>query len=671
MINNDFNESIYNEWKEYINSENYNNQIVRPEIAESWKRCRRANVDPYGGVCNHILKGIELENLLENHEELIEVSRPFLYKLYKFFKNSGFYVVLLNSEGYILDFFGDTVMEEEASNINFMKGACWKEEYVGSTTMGIILHHKKPIQMTGAEHYCKKSHNFTCSGAPILDKAGKLIGIVNVSGPSYSVHKHTLGMVVAAVEAIQHLLTIRQKNRELQAINERMINIFHKVSEAIIIYDDNKKIEMMNPAAEEILGKDFALGKSMDEIIKGNHYAKRVLTSDSEFHDIEISLKTSNGMAECLISGVPIKDDEDGFTGMVTVIRPMDKIQKLVTKYGSHRAQMNFEDIIGESTKIKEVMNIALKASENEATVLLEGESGTGKEVFAQAIHNQSRRRKGPFVCVNCGAIPRELVGSELFGYIEGAFTGAVRGGRSGKFEQASQGTIFLDEIGDMPLEQQVSLLRVIQERKVIRIGDNKEIPVDVRVICASNKSLYNEVERGNFRQDLYYRLNVISIKIPPLREREKDIELLFRYFVNAIGRKSGYVIKTIDPHIFPHLFKYPWPGNVRELQNIVERMMSINNSDILTIENLPEEIFCNKDMNANKNKSLDHLIETKEVSIDEVRLKKKANLEEEERMLIEKKLLDFGGNITQVAHAMGVSRNTVYRKLKKYGIKI
>lgn len=663
-----FNESIYDAWKAFIQTGSLNHQVVRPEIAESWKRCKRMNVDPYGGVCNHILTGEGLEHLLKNNEELIRVSRPFLYNLYKFFKNSGFFVLLLDAEGYILDFFGDKIMEEEAANIHFMKGACWKEEYVGSTTMGVILHHREPLQMTGSEHYCKKSHNWTCSAAPIFDESEEMIGIVNVSGPCNEAHKHTLGMVVAAVEAIQHLLTIRKKNRELQVINERMINIFNTVSEAIIIVDSHKKIEMMNPVAEKILGKDFALGKPVNEIIQGS-YSKRIILNELEFYDKESVLKTSTGKVECLITGVPIKDESHS-DGMAIVIRPMDKIQKLVKRFGNHQARLDFSDIIGGSTKIKDIIQVASRASEIEGTVLLEGESGTGKEIFAQAIHNRSRRRKGPFVAVNCGAIPRELVGSELFGYVEGAFTGAFRGGRPGKFELASHGTIFLDEIGDMPLEQQVSLLRVLQERKVIRVGDNKEIPVDVRVICASNKNLFNEVERGNFRQDLYYRLNVISIKIPPLRERGEDIELLFRYFVNAMGEKSGCKIKEIDPLIFYYFSQYHWPGNVRELQNVAERMMSISNSPILSLKNVPEEICKGTNIKA-KNTSITKGKIPDNVPVEEMRKKKKQLVEEKERTMIQELLMEYNGNISQVSKTLGVSRNTVYRKLRKYEIKI
>ena len=212
----------------------------------------------------------------------------------------------------------------------------------------------------------------------------------------------------------------------------------------------------------------------------------------------------------------------------------MENIHLLVNRFSGARANYTFKDIVTNSPSMEEAIHLAKMAAVSMSNVLLEGESGTGKEVFAQAIHSESQRRNGPFVAVNCGAIPRELIGSELFGYTEGAFTGARKGGKLGKFELATGGTLFLDEIGDMPLEQQVSLLRVLQEKNITRIGDSRIIPVDVRVICATNKNLWQEVEAGNFRADLYYRLNVINITIPPSGSGRK-ILFLFDYFLSKI----------------------------------------------------------------------------------------------------------------------------------------
>ena len=295
----------------------------------------------------------------------------------------------------------------------------------------------------------------------------------------------------------------------------------------------------------------------------------------------------------------------------------------------------------------------------------MEGESGTGKEVVAQAIHNRSTYRKGPFVAVNCGAIPRELIGSELFGYAEGAFTGAKRGGRPGKFELSSGGTLFLDEIGDMPLEQQVALLRVLQDKKITRIGDDKIIPVDFRVVCATNKTLLEEIEKGNFRQDLYYRVNVVTITIPPLRNHPEDIPALFDHFMKVIEGEWGCKSIDVDPQVMECLKQYSWPGNARELQNVVERLINMAEGGSIRVEHLPPSIY---------RPSMDRLFQQPSsiARTDRVyseREKRKHLIAESEYQEIINLLVKYGGNISEVAKEMEVSRNTVYRKMRLFNI--
>lgn len=659
--------SIQREWERFIRTGVCDKTAIRKEVAESWERCRTAGIDPHGGVCGNVLEGKDLDKLLDDNKELIEISKPILNSLYSFLEGSGYYIVLANADIYVVDFFGDPKMEKEAARIKYMKGACWREEYVGSTTLGIMPHVLAPLQMAGAEHYCSMSHAFTCSAAPIIGEAGDFLGLVNVSGPMKDVHKHTLGMVVAATEAIQHSRVIIQKNRQLENNNKYMTNILKTVSEAIIVYDDKKRIKLVNPAAAGIIGTDVKEGAKIDTVIKVTR--EHNIFNASEYHDIECTLSAKGGKKSCLVSGMPII--ENCFvTGTVAVIRPIETVHKLINKYGNTQARIQLEDIVGESAKIKKIFKMARQAASTDGNILLQGESGTGKDVFSQAIHNLSKRRDGPFVAVNCGAIPRDLVGSELFGYTEGAFTGAARGGRPGKFELASKGTIFLDEIGDMPLEQQVNLLRVLQERRVIRIGGSGEIPVDVRVICASNKSLKEEMERGNFREDLFYRLNVISINIPPLRERKEDIEYLFRHFVSSIGENAGYGVKEINPEIFRYLRNYGWPGNVRELQNVVERMMSFSLTNTLSEEDLPEDILYYFGAEPDETSSPGSPPERAgAVSLDRIRAQTRRRGENAERQIIQKTLLEHSGNVSRAAQAMGLSRNTLYRKMKGYGI--
>ncbi|MGB9791621.1 MAG: sigma-54-dependent Fis family transcriptional regulator, partial [Thermacetogeniaceae bacterium] len=456
-------------WMKFGTTGEIDVDAVRPEIAESWKRCYKAGVNPYDGICRDILEASELEKLLEKHKDLIEIARPFMTNLYQFFKGSGYIVMLTDNRGYIIEAFGDDSTLKNAIGLNFIKGANWTEESVGTNAIGTALVLKKPIQVSGPEHYCCKHHPWTCSAAPIFDHEGNVMGILDLSGPSDEAHLHTLGMVVAAVEAIREQMLLRQKNRELTLANNQLRSIIQSMSDGVIAFDARGMVTQVNPAAEQIIGRRGSdlIGRSVKEILGDRSYfIDQLLDEHDSFSEAEVIVDSLGGMIHCLISGKPILDDCGVITGGLIFVRPIEKVQKLVNRFSGAQATFYFKDIIGESAGIKEAIKMAALAASSMSTVLLQGESGTGKELFAQAIHNHSPRRRGPFVAVNCGAIPRELIASELFGYEEGAFTGAKRGGRPGKFELASGGTLFLDEIGEMPLEQQVALLRVLQEKK-------------------------------------------------------------------------------------------------------------------------------------------------------------------------------------------------------------
>lgn len=460
-------------------------------------------------------------------------------------------------------------------------------------------------------------------------------------------------------------LKLQERNRLLVLANSRMDNIFNTMSEGVLIIDEEGIVKKVNKITEHIFGKPASelVLKSIQELVGSKApCSERILRRHKAYNDIEVLVDTGVGRIHCLSSGSPITDNEGIASGGVIILRPMEKVQKLINHFSGAQATFGFDDIIGKSPAFLKTIKVASMAAASVTNVLLEGESGTGKEVFAQAIHSNSARCKGPFVAVNCGAIPRGLIGSELFGYTDGAFTGAKRGGKPGKFELASGGTLFLDEIGDMPLDQQVVLLRVLQERRITRIGDDKVIPVNVRIICATNKDLSAEVKKGNFRSDLYYRLNVISIRIPPLRQRREDIPLLFNYMLDNIGHEWDSKVKHVDPEVMYLLKNYRWPGNVRELQNVIERIISIADGDAIRLEHLPESIL----NHANK---IDKYPQSHLAELDEIRENKKQFFEENEYRQITSLLAQFGGNVSQVAREMGVARSTVYRKMQRLNI--
>ncbi|MBO8168211.1 MAG: sigma-54-dependent Fis family transcriptional regulator [Thermoanaerobacteraceae bacterium] len=324
-----------------------------------------------------------------------------------------------------------------------------------------------------------------------------------------------------------------------------------------------------------------------------------------------------------------------------------------------YEARYTFERIISRSEIMKNLVNQARKVARSNSPALLLGESGTGKELVAQAIHNASSRADGPFIAVNCGAVPRDLIEAELFGYEEGAFTGARKGGAAGKFELAQGGTLFLDEIGDMPLEVQAVLLRVLQEKQFTRVGGHRMIPLDVRIIAATNKDLFQLVQEGKFRLDLYYRINVLSLKLPPLRERLEDIEPLVHHFLAQFKAGAQRQDVKLSPAVMEIFKKYTWPGNIRELINVIERAVTMVDEDIIMPYHLPEEILkqCRADGAGNG--------DLKTINISGGR-----NLRDIERESIEKALAACAGNVSQAAKKLGIGRTTLYRKMKKYGLK-
>ena len=331
----------------------------------------------------------------------------------------------------------------------------------------------------------------------------------------------------------------------------------------------------------------------------------------------------------------------------------------IVSKQGRQKDNGNsdpFARIIGSSPNIVVARELARRAARSDSTVLITGETGVGKSLFAKAIHEASLRRERPFVTVNCAAIPETLIESEFFGYVDGAFTGASRRGKPGKFELADGGTVFLDEIGDMSLTLQAKVLRVLQDRVVERLGGTREIPVDVRVIAATNKDLMELLESGRFREDLYYRLNVISINIPPLRERRSDIPELVKWFLLSLNKVCNTSVSCVHPTVMDAFMRYPWPGNLRELENAVEHALNLTDGNEINLEHIPPHIW-------------QHSIENREGNDTAFATDLDDSLAKYEYSLIIAALKATGNNRSQAAKLLNISRSGLYKKLQKYAI--
>jgi PAS domain S-box-containing protein len=422
----------------------------------------------------------------------------------------------------------------------------------------------------------------------------------------------------------------------------------------LICTDGKGYIKEINKKAEEIFGvsEEKALGNHITNILKSSPDLRKIINKtiqkkETSF-DHEVKIGTLKDSIRCIVSATPIKNPEDLDIRIVLLFKQIERIQNIVHKIHSFKASYRFEDIIGESYKIDSMKSLAQKAAQSNSNILIEGDSGTGKELLAHSIHNASPRRFDPFVIVNCSTIPLEMFESTLFGYEKGSFTGAKEEGHTGKFELADGGTIFLDEIGDLPINMQVKLLRFLDENKIEKVGGNRPFPLDVRIIAATNRNLMQEVVKESFRLDLYYRLSVLLIRIPPLVERKEDIPLLVNFFVERKSRQYGRHVKSITPEFFEVLHQHDWPGNIRELENVVERAINVMEGDVLGVKDLPEHAFTASEM--------------KKYSAPEVPPLK---LMEKEHILMA--INKFKGNKSQTAQMLGISRDTLYRKIRQY----
>lgn len=631
---------IYNAWKKFVETGDVE-PGVRPEIAESWKRCRSVGVDYTNGRGNDRYK-IPVELKIEQDEELISVTRPIMEGIYNIVKGSGFAIILCNKEGYLIDVIGDGEVMQKADELNFVKGALWTEEAVGTNAIGTALFLDKPIQTMGAEHYGISQHSWTCSAAPIHDEEGKIIGCINMSGNYHDAHSHTLAIVTAAAQSIQKQLALM--------VSSKLMNItFDSISEGMIVTDENLKIKRVNDRAASILSmtKETMLRMNIEEVLKNVNFSDLIDKNSKAFNNLECDLQVKNNRIKCVASVVPMKSN-NRLMGVVITFSETKNVHKLVNKVVGYQASYNFDDIITKDGKMKSIIQLAKKAARSECNILIEGKSGTGKELIAQSIHNYSSRSEGPFVAVNCASIPRELVESELFGYDRGAFTGAAREGHPGKFELADGGTIFLDEIGELPLDIQSKLLRVLDNNKIVRVGGTYEKALDVRIIGATNRTLKEEIKRKSFREDLYYRLNVINIKTIPLVERKDDIEELAKYFVEKLNSKNFTAKKVMTKAYIKQLMRYDWPGNVRELRNVVEKDYYLCEGNLISAGCFNEEAST----------GLDNKDEPAVIPMEVL-----------EKNSIKNALKACEGNIVKAARLLNISRATMYRKIKKHSI--
>ena len=656
-------QGMKNLWKDFVTERDIDAQSVRPDILASWKRCR-GRVDPFQKMNRKVSTEKEFGERLKRSRELLEIGGPVVDALYKFVEGSGFVTVLSDADGYLLKVIGDPDVMEAVTLINLVPGADWSEPVIGTNAIGTCIVADKPLQIYAYEHWCVCNHVGVCSASPIHDPStGRTLGVLDITASEYArVHPHTLGMVVAAVGSIEGQIAAKRSGIRLESADRYKNLIMESISDGLLTVDNSgvithinqRAIELLslygNPLGENIYGvlkKRFGRQENYKELVTVLNSRENV---DGEF----ITIYTSSGVIKCTVI-YRCMWENDAVTGKTLVIQEISRIRRIINRVAGNRAQTVFSDIVGKNARFLECVEMAKRAARTASNVLLTGESGTGKDLFSQAIHNASTRMEESYIAINCAAIPRDLLGSELFGYTGGAFTGANRNGNPGKFELADHGTIFFDEIGEMPLEMQASLLRVLEEKAITRIGGRDSISVDVRIIAATNKDIELEVRRGNFRYDLFYRLDVISIKLPPLRERRGDIPLLIEHLARKIMSTLNKEIRRIDPGFIDVCIDCDWPGNIRELQNMIEKALSFTAGSVLSVGDLPPQWF----------EGL-HRAEVPPAGQGEKKLREAGSLAEK-RVIIEAIAKNFG-NKRMAARELGIARSSLYRKLKEMG---
>jgi len=501
------------------------NLVERIDIIDrSWKRCQHFGLSPSDPMDDSILTGSTLQEVLTENQSMIRHATIILENLYPAIHSQGLVTVIVDRNGTIVHKVGHLDSNE---TIDYLPvGSNWSEKRKGTNAMGLVIYEKKPIITHAEHHFYVKNHFLTCAASPIYSPTGELIGAINISAKKEMYHPFTISLTTMIAESLRTRLLLDQtKQEKVLALKE--LEVTSNLSTVpLLTLDRENTIIRANQTARLILGEDCI----------GN-----------EFH-------VAKGYAVEVIS-----DQLQKISRSVVSLKKADKKDEAAKKLYS------ISDIIGSCPKIEKVRNMITKAAVFDYPVIIYGKSGTGKELIAQSLHSNGSRFGKPFVAVNCSAIPENLIESKIFGYEKGAFTGANHKGSTGKFEAANGGTIFLDEIGDMSLKAQAALLRVLQESIVTRVGGVNVIPINTRVIAATNKNLLEEIKAGRFREDLYYRLKGIFITLPSLKDRIDILELT-EHFINRLDHPSI----SLSNEAKQKILAYHWPGNIRELQSVL-----------------------------------------------------------------------------------------------------
>ncbi len=616
--------------------------FIPAEIVSMWKKSLEDGVQWDAPMNAPFLSDNDFAITSERKKIFIDVATQFLDLFQEIVEGTDYVMSITDENGILLRRTrnSERIWSDTATRV----GRVMHERYIGCCSHTLALAYKRPVQIIGPANFLKILENNLGSAAPVFNEDGDTVGsvmLIQRNAENTSTISHALGWVTAIATAISNQLKLFRRDARLHLMNSTLQAAFAHAVDGYISIDDTGQIIHINNEAMKWLGlaPNDRKANLFSLLLDPSPIVKALQASQPASQQ---GLVLNNGNTRFCADIEPFFNDRNS-SAQGAIIRLKLQSDTEQDNRSTSSSAVTFDRIIGTSKILEELKETAKIVAEKPINILLLGESGTGKEVFAQAIHNYGSSA-APFVAINCAAIPANLIESELFGYEGGAFTGAEKKGRMGKIEHADGGTLFLDEIGDMPLELQAVLLRVLEEKKVTRIGGHKSIPVNFRLISATNKPLFDNLNGDQFRQDLYFRLAVVNLELPPLRERGEDILLLAEYFIDQTCSNFNMPLCTLADDAQKILLEYSWPGNVRQLQNAMIYAVTISRNHIISAATLPREI--REQPGRERHTKLEEL---KDLERD---------------MILA--TIEATGNAKEAAKQLGISRATLYRKIKE-----
>jgi transcriptional regulator of acetoin/glycerol metabolism len=603
-------------------------------VAQSWERCVGLGLDTGSRQIFESLTSRELADIIERNHRLTHQALPAMASLYEQIRNTRCMVLLTDAQGLILHSLGDDDFMEKAQRVALQPGVCWDERSKGTNAIGTALFENRALEVCGSEHYFRANNFLTCSATPIRAPGGETVGALDVSGDHRGHQSHTLALVKMTAQTIENHLSFDAFPGAIEMRFHSRPEFIGTLCEGLALLDAQGRVLTANRSAEFQLGTPLSqlIGQDFDSIFD------RRFVQALAHPGRTVELLTHRGVRVVAMIAAP----QAAARQTRSLARPRREPEARVT-------QRCLSDLHAGDEGMSRVVTRLRKVIDHDLAILIQGETGTGKEWLARAVHEESSRRNGPFVAVNCSAIPETLIESELFGYEGGAFTGARREGHAGYLRQADGGTLFLDEIGDMPVNLQARLLRVLQDRTVMPLGGGDGVKVDFQLVCATHQPLDRLIAQGGFREDLYYRLAGLTVTLPALRDRSDILDI-----ASSMLRELGDGRFRLDADASRAIRHFRWPGNLRQLSNVLRSALALATPDPhISLEHLPDEIAAAPRPGAPPNKvaanSGSRVGTLNELELDAIRQAIEA----------------CGGNMTAAARQLGIGRATLYRKLQ------